>query len=423
MKLIKLNSMMKQRFVMRWVVMVLAGLVLVACQSQQSPPPRVTPGPAVSDLPISQRTVEEARYIPTRVPDAVIAEADAEYLMLTNLYERSKPSIVNIEVTRRIADSVDVSRGSGFIYDRNGYIISNAHMVNTADSIMVTFDDGYVTNGEVVGADVYSDIAVLRVDAPAGRLLPLTLGDSDLVRVGERAIAIGNPFGLSSSMTAGIVSALGRNLRSAELIDGNLIPGFQNPSIIQADTLINPGNSGGPLLNSRGEVIGVNTAIRTDSGRFQGVGFAVPSNTVARVVPELISQGRVDYSWIGISTVSSEDGRTLASIAQELALPVDQGVLVSNVMSNSPAWEAGIRGGERWETLRDGTPVCAGGDIIIALDGVYVETMDELVAYLVIDTKPGDTVTLTIVRDERTFDVPLTLRSRPASGSENLPCG
>jgi 2-alkenal reductase len=365
----------------------------------------------------------EQRFIPTRVPDAVIAEADAEYLMLTNLYERSKPSIVNIEVTRRIADSVDVSRGSGFIYDRNGYIVSNAHMVNSADSIMVTFDDGFVTTAEVVGADAYSDIAVLRVEVPTGRLLPLTLADSDLVRVGERAIAIGNPFGLSSSMTTGIVSALGRNLRSAEWIDGSLIPGFQNPSIIQVDTLINPGNSGGPLLNSRGEVIGVNTAIRTDSGRFQGVGFAVPSNTVARVVPELISQGRVDYSWIGISTVSSEDGRTLASIAEELSLPVDQGVLVSNIMSNSPAWEAGIQAGERLEMLRDGTPVCAGGDIIIAIDGVYVETMDELVAYLVIETKPGDTVTLTIVRDDRTFDIPLTLRSRPASGSENLPCG
>jgi S1-C subfamily serine protease len=407
----------------RWLTFTIVSLLLAACQGAESPPLQATPSTPVADLPVSLSIAERDQAIPTRVADSVIAEADAEYMLLTNLYERSAPSVVNIEVIRQDNGVTSTNRGSGFIFDRNGHIITNAHMINGASEIIITFDDGFVTQATSVGLDVYSDLAVLRVDVPVSRLIPLALADSSQVRVGERAIAIGNPFGLSSSMTQGIVSALGRNLRSAELINGAVIPGFQNPSIIQVDTVINPGNSGGPLLNSRGEVIGVNTAIRTDTGRFQGVGFAVPSNTIARVAPELISRGRVDYSWMGISTVSSEDGRTLAAISGELGLPVNRGVLISNIMSNSPAQEAGLHGGNKWVTLRDGTSVCAGGDIIIAVNGQFISTMDELVAYLVQDTIPGDTVALLVVREGSTFEVPLTLRSRPDSGSENLPCG
>jgi 2-alkenal reductase len=206
----------------------------------------------------------------------------------------------------------------------------------------------------------------------------------------------------------GIVSGLGRQLRSAELIDSSVIPGFQNPNIIQVDTDINPGNSGGPLLNSEGEVIGVNTAIRTETGTFQGVGFAVPSNTVQRVVPELIASGAVDYSWIGISSNGRYD---LANIAEDLELPVSSGVLVADVVPTSPAGEAGLQGGSRQVTIR-GADVCVGGDIIIAVDDVFIDNMDEFVSYLITNTVPGDTITLLIVRDGETFEIPVTLASR-----------
>ncbi|MDX1992256.1 MAG: trypsin-like peptidase domain-containing protein [bacterium] len=404
----------------RFIVFLLTGmLALAACQAQVIPP---TAQPAAStplgDLPISL-SAQLVSQLPTAVPEEVIAAADAEYLLLTNIYERITPSVVSIEVI--IGTLNEVERGSGFVYDRNGRIITNAHVVNQAESINVTFNDGYVAEAELVGVDVFSDLAVLQVNVEADRLYPLALGDSDLVRVGERAIAIGNPFGLSSSLTVGIVSGLGRQLPSATLVDANAIPGFQNPRIIQVDTDINPGNSGGPLLNSRGEVIGVNTAIRTESGTFEGVGFAVPANTVRRVVPELIENGEVRYSWLGISTDAAEDGFGVASLAEALDLPVTAGVLVRSVSPDSPAQTAGLQGGTS-ERLVRGRRVCVGGDIIVAIDGQYINNMDELLAYLIVRTRPGDTVSLMIVRNGETFEVPLTLRER-ISNSVNPPCG
>jgi 2-alkenal reductase len=259
---------------------------------------------------------------------------------------------------------------------------------------------------------------VIRVDVPEEELLPLTLGDSDAVRVGQRAIAIGNPFGLSSSMTVGIVSGLGRQLPSAELIDSSVIPGYNNPRIIQVDTQINPGNSGGPLLDSQGEVIGINTAIRTGSGAFEGVGFAVPSNTINRVVPELISDGEVVYSWIGISSSSEFD---LPELVEPLDLPVTAGVLLSDVTLGSPAAEAGLRGGTRLTNVR-GYDICTGGDIIVAVDGNFVRNMDELVAYLIVNTKPDDTVTLVVVRGRDTFETQVTLRARPSDVPNSRSC-
>jgi 2-alkenal reductase len=411
----------------RVLVVISFTFMLAACQSENAAPPSTlmlsTP---IRDLPISDQTARQDNALPTPVSDALIAEADAEYLLLTNIYERVTPSIVNIEVVVNVAGQrgfVDVGRGSGFIYDRNGHIITNAHVVNNADEIRVTFNDGYVTEAELVGQDVFSDLAVIKVETSSDRLLPLSLADSDGVRVGERAIAIGNPFGLSSSMTVGIVSGLGRQLASAELIDSTIIPGFQNPSIIQVDTDVNPGNSGGPLLNSHGDVIGVNTAIRTDSGIFEGVAFAVPANTVNRVIPELIADGRVDYSWLGITTVSADDGLGVAALAEPLELPVTAGVLVTGVSGNSPAEKAGLQGGTRVRTIRD-RDICVGGDIIIAIDDQFIDNMDELVAYLVINTHPGDTVNLLIVRADETFEVPLTLESRPTSNEDIIPfCG
>jgi 2-alkenal reductase len=285
----------------------------------------------------------------------------------------------------------------------------------------VTFNNGYIVDAQLVGADSYSDLAVIRVDTDASRLQPLPLGDSDTVRVGQRAIAIGNPFGLNSSMSAGIVSGLGRTLDSAALIDADAVAYFNNPSIIQTDTPINPGNSGGPLLNSQGEVIGVTTAIRSENGVFQGVGFAVPTNTVRRVVPELIENGTVNYAWLGINVASEREGLGVAAVAEVLDLPVEEGVLVQAVTIDSPADEAGLRGGTRTISVRD-KEVCAGGDIIVAIDDTYVSNMDALLNYMVVNTSPGDTIMLRIIRDEQTFDVPVTLAARPDSAT--LPqCG
>lgn len=411
--------------VMRVFIVCMIMILLAACQEdgRSSLPTQAVASTPVADLPVSSRSQFE-QQVPTPVAESVIAEADAEYLLLTNIYERLARSVVNIEVVVNIAGQpgfVDVGRGSGFVYDLNGHIITNAHVVNDAEEILVTFEDGYVTEAELVGQDVYSDLAVIKVDVNVDRLVPVEFGDSDLVRVGERAIAIGNPFGLSSSMTVGIVSGLGRQLGSAELIDSTILRGFQNPKIIQVDTDINPGNSGGPLLNSHGQVIGVNTAIRTETGTFEGVGFAVPVNTVRRVVPELIDTGEVNYAWLGIQTVASDDGLKLAALAEPLKLPVNAGVLVTGVMPDSPASDAGLLGGTSWEQVR-GNQICAGGDIIIAVDGEYIRDMDDLVSYLVVNTAPGDTINLRIVRDNETFDVPLTLGSRPTSG-EFSDCG
>jgi 2-alkenal reductase len=354
--------------------------------------------------------------MPTAIPQAVVDAADAEYLLLTNVYERVAPSVVNIEVVVNTPAFADVGRGSGFVLDMDGHIVTNAHVVNDAREIRVTFNDGYVAGASAVGVDLFSDLAVIRVDVDSSRLFPVTIADSDVVRVGERAIAIGNPFGLASSMTVGIISGLGRQLPSAELIDASVVGGFNNPSIIQVDTDVNPGNSGGPLLNSRGEVIGVTTAIRTESGVFSGVGFAVPSRTVQRVVPELIAEGRVEYSWIGISTLAAEDGFGVASLAEPLSLPVNAGVLVTSVTVNSPAAKAGLLGGSSLVSVR-GRDVCAGGDIIVAVNGQFIDNMDELVSYLVVNTKPGDTVNLLVVRAGETFEIPVVLEPRPTEGA------
>lgn len=410
---------------MRYLLFLVLLISLTACDGGGSAylPTQAVASTPVNDLPISA-TTQHSQALPTAVPDTVIAAADAEYLLLTNIYERTTPSIVNIEVISRSQESsqlLDISGGSGFLFDTEGHIVTNAHVVQNARDIRVTFNDGYLTTAELVGADTYSDLAVIKVNVNAERLVPLPMGDSELMKVGQRVIAIGNPFGLVSSMTVGVVSGLGRNLRSAELIDPEAIPGFQNPSIIQVDAQINPGNSGGPLFNSQGEVIGVNTAIRSGSGVFEGVGFAVPANTVKRVVPELIAAGEVNYAWLGINSLSADAGYGVAGLAETLNLAVTSGVLISGVTPNSPAGNAGLRGGTRTVRVRE-QDVCVGGDIIVAVNGVYVDNLDELVAYLVMNSKPDDVINLLIVRGDETFEVPVTLQSRPES-IPDLRCG
>lgn len=411
-----------------WMAALVAAAVLglAACQGETTAllPTQAVASTPIAALPVNAAYRQTTQATPTPVPQEIINAADAELLLLRNIYERVAPSVVNIEVVvqtphRGIGDRAS---GSGFIYDDRGHIVTNAHVVADSLEVEVTFEDGYVAVAEVVGVDTYSDLAVLKVETNAERLIPVTIGNSDDIHVGDRAIAIGNPFGLASSMTVGIVSGLGRQLPSAQLLDINAVGGFQNPSIIQVDTNINPGNSGGPLLNSQGEVIGVNTAISTETGVFEGVGFAVPSRTVQRVVPEIIETGNVNYAWLGISSLSAEEGFGVAALAEPLELPVTAGVLIDTVTPDSPAQKAGLMGGTREVVIR-GQRVCAGGDIIVAVNGEYVETMDELVSYLVSNGKPGDTINLLVVRGDETFELPLVLEPRPTTSVINTTCG
>ncbi|MDE2818449.1 MAG: trypsin-like peptidase domain-containing protein [Chloroflexota bacterium] len=349
--------------------------------------------------------------------------ADAEYALITEIYERASPSVVNVESAFTVAgsDAEEKRRGSGFVYDRVGHVVTNAHLVKDADSITVTLHNAWVTDARLQGLDSFSDLAVLKIETAQERLTPLQIGESHNLKVGQRAISIGSPFGLNNSMTMGIVSGLGRSLRSAELIDGPQMPGFDNPAIIQIDTPINPGTSGGPLLNSSGQVIGITTAIRSDNGVFQGVGFAVPADTMRRVVPELIERGRVDYAWMGLSVMPEDGGFGVAGLSEALGLTVERGVLLKGVARGSPAALAGLRGGHETIEVR-GQAVCTGGDLIIAINDYHIKNLDDLNAYLIQNTVPGDEIELLVIREKRTFKAELRLQPRPNDNRPTLDC-
>jgi len=348
---------------------------------------------------------------PTLIPADMIAQADAEELLLINIYQRVSPAVVNLETSIQGSQGnlIDYASGSGFVYDTEGHIVTNHHMVADADEIRVTFSNGSVFKAEVLGSDPYADLAVLRVDVPAGfPLTPVELGDSSILLVGQRVIAIGNPFGLSGSMTVGIISGVGRTLPSEIITEGGI---FSNPFIIQTDAAINPGNSGGPLLDSHGRVIGVNVAIRSETGFNSGVGFAIPVNTVRRVVPQIIETGRVEYPYLGIS---SQTEVSLSELAIEYDLPVTEGVLIATVAEDSAAEQAGLRGGDQTVTFR-GMEIRLGGDIITAIDGTPIHNFNELLGYLVSNTSVGQEIVVTVIRDGETLDVPVTLGARPGN--------
>ena len=340
-------------------------------------------------------------------PDKLVIQADAVDQLLSNIYERADPGVVNIDVSAG-STLTEYGSGSGFVVDQDGHIVTNNHVIDGADEIDVTFWDGSVATAKLVGADPYSDLALLKVDVGSVKLVPLTLGDSDQVKVGQRVIAIGNPFGLVGTMTVGIVSGKGRTL-PADVSTSSAT--FSNPDIIQTDAAINPGNSGGPLLNSAGEVIGVNSAIRTDGTNRanSGVGFAVPSNTVKRVVQQLQENGRVAYPYLGVTV---DNHFTTGQLAAVLNLPVNKGVLVASVVDGGPAERAGIKGGDQQVTVR-GIAVLSGGDIITAIDGDLINSFDEMIAYLAAKKQVGQTVTVTLIRGDKTLQVPVTLDDRP----------
>ena len=333
---------------------------------------------------------------PTPLPDDPLALSYAEEQLFIELYQRVSPSVVYIEITTR---SNQTGSGSGFVWDTEGHIVTNNHVVESASRIKVTFADGTTAQAKVVGTDADNDLAVIKVDVAAGRLHPVQLGDSDALRVGQRAIAIGNPFGFEQTMTTGIVSGLGRVVRQES--------GFSLPQLIQTDAAINPGNSGGPLLDSHGRVIGVTTLIYSNSGTNAGVGFAVPVNTVKRVAPSLIATGGYADAWLGIQGMS-----ITTQLAEALDLSVKQGVLVQTVVEGGPAAQAGLQGGNR-QVRFEGATLVSGGDIILAIDGLEVQDMDNLIVYLADHTSVGQKVTLTVLRNGAKRSVTVTLGERP----------
>ncbi|MDH3736256.1 MAG: trypsin-like peptidase domain-containing protein [Nitrosopumilus sp.] len=320
-------------------------------------------------------------------------------LSLIEIFEKSEPGVVRVNVQRsQTVDGVG-GVGSGFVFDKKGHIITNSHVVDNAKKVVVTFLDGRSYNAEIIGIDEFTDIAVIRVNADLTLLHPLLIGDSSNLKVGEQIAAIGNPFGLSGSMTSGIVSQLGRLLPSGE--------GYSIPDVIQTDAAINPGNSGGPLLNMRGEVVGINTAIQSATGEFTGVGFAVPSQTIAKIVPTLIEKGEYKHPWIGIS------GRDIdPDLASILELKDAVGFLVVTVVENSPASKAGLIGSEKIIEL-EGIRYAMGGDIILSVDGIEVRQIDDILIHLQRAKSVGDKMVLEILRDSRTTNVIIVLQERP----------
>ena len=325
--------------------------------------------------------------------------------ILVDLYRRLVPSIVSVQVIQRGPnDQLAGGAGSGFFYDYQGHIVTNAHVVRNAFMVDVVLHDGTIVPATVIGTDGDSDLAVLLVDLSAvgmtdEAITPLPLANSDAVLPGQEVIAIGNPFGRQSSMTYGIVSAVGRTI-------GSLTP-FSIPQAIQTDAAINPGNSGGPLLNLRGEVIGVNAQIESAVRANAGVGFAIPSNIVARVVPVLIADGRFQWPWLGV-----QGGDLTLRLAEANDLPLNtRGAYISGVTRGGPAEAAGIRG-TSGETQLDNLPLPTGGDVVIALNGEPVRDMDDLIL-LISQQSPGDRVTLTILRSGAQIEVEATLAPRP----------
>ncbi|QDI88370.1 trypsin-like serine protease [Candidatus Nitrosopumilus sp. SW] len=320
-------------------------------------------------------------------------------LSLIEIFEKSEPGVVRVNVQRgETSDSVG-GVGSGFVFDKNGHIITNEHVIDDSQKIIVTFLDGRSYNAEIIGADEYTDLAIIKVNADLSLLRPLSIGDSSNLKVGEQIAAIGNPFGLSGSMTSGIVSQLGRLLPSGS--------GYSIPDVIQTDAAINPGNSGGPLLNMRGEVVGINTAIQSATGEFTGVGFAIPSQTVAKIIPTLIEDGEYKHPWIGIS------GRDIdPDLAKVLELTDAVGFLVVTVVEDSPASKAGLIGSDKTIEV-EGVNYPMGGDIILSVDGIEVRKIDDILIHLQRAKSVGDEMILEVLRDGRTTNISIILQERP----------
>ncbi len=336
------------------------------------------------------------------------------------VYTKDNPSVVTLNVRMPASASnsngfntpnqgqYQYAAGSGFVYDTNGDIVTNAHVVDGVDQIEITFSDNTMMYGKVVGVDADSDIAVIKAQGDTSKYQPLTLADSDTLQVGDRAIAIGNPFENAGTMTQGIVSGLNR------LVQG--LGQYSIPDAIQTDAAINPGNSGGPLLNVDGQVIGVNEQIASQVRQSSGVSFAIPSNIVKLAADTLIKSGAIQHTYLGVT-----GGTTTLETNQAMKLPDNtHGALITTVQRGSPAAKAGLHGGNASTTVSVlGTDTPVGGDIVTAIDGHSIAHFEDLTAYLFTKTTVGQTVTLTVLRGANSQDIKVTLAARPAAAAPN----
>lgn len=355
--------------------------------------PTSTPVSGQVSLPAQQATPTP---LPTQVtlpeqtgltPDDIVA---AQEQVLVNIYNRTVPSVVQI--------TTDTGEGSGFVWDVKGHIVTNYHVVQNARSINITFNNGRTYRGSTIGFDRDADLAVVKIDPAGTQLTPADLGVSSEVVPGQLAVAIGDPFGNAFTMTTGIVSQIGRGIQSG-------FTNFNIPATIQTDAAINPGNSGGPLMDRRGRVIGINVQIASEVRQYSGVGYAIPIDLAKRVIPSLISTGRYDYAFIGISGNDVKDFRSQTSLPNDL-----NGAMVFTAVAGGPAAEAGIKG-DSGSTTRPNFD----GDVITAADGRAIQSMDELISYLALHKSPGDRVTLTVYRSGQTREVTVTLDTRTSA--------
>ena len=322
-------------------------------------------------------------------------ERSYEYSLI-DIFEKSEESIVQVSVLRGESDG---GMGSGFVYSDEGYVITNQHVVQDAKKVMITFLDGEAYIGNVIGVDRDLDIAVVKVEPTNTYLQPIKIGDSSKLKVGEKIAAIGNPFGLSGSMTSGIVSQMGRLLPQES--------GYSIPDVIQTDAAINPGNSGGPLINMKGEVVGINTAIQSATGEFSGIGFAVPSNTVKKVVPVLIQDGVFKHPWMGISGTDVDP-----ELAEVRELNSSKGFLVVSVIEGSPAETAGLLGVTETKEM-DGREYALDGDIILSIDGETVRKISDILVHLQREKSVGDEMVLSVNRNGEILELTMILEERP----------
>jgi len=381
-------------------------LILLGCTCMSpapqvlSPTPGATPTPAVIVVTATPAEASPSDDVPPSGGELPLTALPQEQMMI-EIYKRVAPAVVYVEVIDEDSPEGGAS-GSGFVYDVEGRIITNAHVVRNADLVRVYFSDDTIAEAEVLGLDGDSDLAVLQVGVQPEILFPVEMGSSADLQVGQIAVAIGNPYGYERTLTVGFISALGRVLRQES--------GFSIAEVIQTDAAINPGNSGGPLLNSHGQVIGVNSYYRPSNplGGSVGIGFAVPVDEVKLVVPELIAHGRYRHPWLGISGFAIRP-----DLVEALDLPVEHGALVATVAESGPSDRAGLRGGNREvEVSGYPEPIPAGGDIIIAIGDTQVRGMDDIITYLQ-GTQVGQQVTLTIIRDGQQVTVTVELGERP----------
>lgn len=422
---------MKKKFAFTSIMVVLI-LILSACNSSYT---TLIPAPTMENPIKSTAAPQKAPADTNPLPSPAVTGSQSELMSayegtLENIYQQVNPSVVSIRVVQKQEASVvnpfqnlpfpfnfpgipdqqtpqyRQGLGSGFVWDKEGHIVTNNHVINGADKIEVTYSDGLAQPASLVGTDPNSDLAVIRVDSPTDRLIPVQIIDSNQVKVGQLAIAIGNPFGLEGTMTVGIISAIGRTLPTG---DSNTTGAtFSIPEIIQTDAPINPGNSGGVLVNAQGQVIGVTAAIESSGNSNAGIGFAIPSTLVQKVIPALIKNGKYEHPYLGIS------GTTLnPEMAKAMNLDENQrGALVEDVTPGGPAEKAGLQGSSRSIEI-DGRQVRVGGDVVTAVDGNEIKSMDDLIAYLYDQAAVGQKVTLSILRNGKIEQVEATLEARP----------